>query len=75
MGVDDSGGTITLQRAPLGTRTTATATQLLEIWQHMGLDPDNPMTLTPGGIYTAGGVTRTAVETAGPVVTTTRTPL
>lgn len=47
--------------------------QLLDVWQRLGLDPDNPMTTTATAIE-AGGVSQTIAETAGPTITVTRAP-
>jgi hypothetical protein len=47
------------------------STVLLDIWQRLGLDPVNPLTVTSGTI-TAGGVSQTRVETSTSSVTVTR---
>jgi len=47
------------------------AAQLFDVWQRLGLDPDNPMVTTATSIE-AGGVTQAIDETAGPTITVTR---
>lgn len=49
------------------------AAQLFDVWQRLGLDPDNPMVTTATSIE-AGGVTQAIDETAGPTITVTRAP-
>jgi len=75
------GPVITLSgtEAVTSTRTGATtpgptvATMLLDIWQRLGLDPNNPMTVSASSIV-AGGVSQTMAEGTGTVTVTRQQP-
>lgn len=74
LAVSEVSGVVTHARAPYSLpRTQGTAAHLLDIWQRLGLDPDNPQSTTATSIA-AGGVAQSINEAPGPVVTVTRSP-